>query len=336
MTNSAEEIEHPDHYQYSWVMFYRDTIEFFVSSVKYYEELLVSEKSLIDEDQHLSSFLSEDVRREFKIGRTLEEATRVRIWLELQLNEHPDRFDVDVSLTHGNVRYLKSVGTLYLGFLKQRRNKLSTNPNCTNNLLTALDRRITAQDEALNNMGVFKNASLIPLVIDQNTVDISLADAETNFDSISKVSRPKPQVFSTIEILDSELRRRCLDLFKQFEENGQSDRHDTVIAEATRILENRLRTLTRTTDGAAALAIVTRAFDKENPILKVSKINGEQEAAQLLFRGVFGFIRNQFQHKLISDITPERVLQILGFIDYLISIINTANPIELNDNVRES
>ena len=126
MTDKAITSEHPDHYQYSWVMFYRDTIEFFVSSVKFYEDLLTSEKSLIDEDEHLSNFLTEDARREFKIGRTLDEAKRVRSWLENHLNNQPNRLDIDISLTHGNVRYLKSVGILYLGFLKQRRNKFES------------------------------------------------------------------------------------------------------------------------------------------------------------------------------------------------------------------
>jgi len=331
MTNKTNITEHPDYYQYSWVMFYRSTIEFFISSVKFYESLLQSEKALIDEDEHLSGFLNEDVRREFKIGRTLEEATRIREWLERHLNEHPNRFDVDISLTHGNVRYLKSVGTLYLGFLKQRRNKLSTNPNCTNNLLTAIDRVITVQEEALSNLGIFKNATLIPLVIDQNIPGPTNGELEVNTESVSKVSRPKPQVVSTIEILDTELRTRCLDLFKQFQESGQSERHDTVIAEAARVLENRLRKLTNSTDGATGLALVTRAFDKNRPILKVSEIGGEQEGVQQLFRGVCGFIRNQFSHKLVSDTTPERVLQILGLVDYLISIINSFGPVEQNE-----
>lgn len=333
MTDSINTSEHPDQYHYNWVTFYRVTIEFFLSSVKFYESLLISEKTLIDGDEHLSNFLTEDIRREFKIGRALDETKHYRTWLEGLLNEKPNAFDIDVSIAHGTVRYLKSVGKLYLGFLKQKRNLLSTNPNCTSNLLSALDRQITALDEALNTMGIFKNASLIPLIVDQNISEPTNSDLSVNTESLSKISRPKPQVVSTIEILDAELRTRCLDLFNQFQESVQPERHDTVIAEAARILENRLRKLTNSTDGAAGLVLVGRAFDRDRPILKVSDISGEQEGAQQLFRGFFGFIRNQFSHKLVSDTTPERVLQILGLVDYLISIINSFGNIQQDERL---
>lgn len=326
-TDNEDIRENHDHYQYNWVMFYRDTIEFFIHAVKFYEDLLSKEASILNEDFHLNNFLTNDLRREFRIGRNLEEATRVREWLENHSNKSPDRYDIDISLSHGNVRYLKSVGILYLGFIKQHRNALSENPNMTSNLLSAIDRQISHQEENINQLGVFKNASLIPLIVDQNTIaSAKKLDGKNDVVSIAKATRPKPQIISTIEILDSELRERCLDLFNQFNETGQSERHDTVVAEAARILENRLRLLTKSDDGATGIKLLNRAFDKANPLIKVSTVSAEQEGAELLFRGLFGFIRNQFQHKLVSDISSERVLQILGFVDYLISIINSTIP----------
>lgn len=323
MENSK--LEPPDHHVYSLVMFYRHTVEFFVSAVRFYEELLKNEASLVEKDEHLKNFLTQDIRREFGLGRALDEATRIRQWLEQPLIDNPDRFDVDLNVSHKSVRYIKSVGLLYLGFLKQRRNILSAQPNVTENLISAIDRQITVQEEAFNNQGVFKNTSLIPLLADQTYSPSNDSIAPNEITSFAKATRPRPQVIKTIEILDAELRERCLDLFNQFEETGQPERHDTVVAEATRILENRLRLLTKSTDGAAALKLVTRAFDSESPMLKISEVKGEQEGAELLFRGVFGFIRNQYQHKLLSDVTPERVLQILGLTDFLISIINSAS-----------
>lgn len=324
--DNTEALENHDNYQYNWVMFYRDTIAFFISSVKFYEDLLSQEASLIKADIHLDNFLTNDLRREFKIGRSLEEATRYREWLESHFNKNPDRYDIDISINHGTVRYLKSIGILYLGFIKQHRNTLSKNPNMTTNLLSAIDRQISHQEENINMLGVFKNATLIPLIVDQNTSTSAKLDDQNDIFSIAKVTRPKPQIISTIEILDSELRERCLDLFNQFNESGQSERHDTDVAEASRILENRLRLLTKSDDGATGIKLLNRAFDKANPLIKVSAVSAEQEGAELLFRGLFGFIRNQFQHKLVSDISSERVLQILGFVDYLISIINSTIP----------
>lgn len=325
--------ENHDSHVYNWISFYRETIIFFLESLKFYEDLLKKEDELLKRDIHLNSFLSDELRKEFKVGRDLPKISAFRKWIEEKLSNSSDDWSVDLTLSHGNVRLLKSVGLLYLGFLKHRRNKLSSNPDCSQNLLAALDRGISAQEEALNNMGVFKNASLIPLTVAQNFID-SDENKEYSIEQsfISNAERPKPQVISTIEILDSELRRRCLDLFKQFESDGQSDRHDTVIAEATRVLEDRLRRLTKSEDGATASKLITRAFEGDKPLIQASDISGEQDGAQQLFRGLFAFIRNQFQHKLVSDISPERVIQLLGLIDYLIAIVNSANPIENEPN----
>ena len=57
---------------------------------------------------------------------------------------------------------------------------------------------------------------------------------------------------------------------------------------------------------------------------RISDVDAEQQAAFLLFRGAFGYIRNRAHHKLLSDLPPERVVQIVGFIDYLISLAESA------------
>jgi hypothetical protein len=233
------------------------------------------------------------------------------------------------------VRYIKSIGLLYLGFLKQRRNVLSTNPNVTNMLLSAMDRKISKQEEAFQTQGVFANASLIPLLVDQDLPEIfneSVAEVASAMDtsdaSIVRAKRPRPVLIKSIEILDDELRNRCLDLFNKFEKSGESHRHDTVVAEATRILENRLRLLTKSTGAESGADIAAKAFAPKAPMLRVSEIYAEQEGAYFLARGIFGLIRNATHHKLTSDLIPERVVQILGLIDYLIYVANSGVPVE--------
>src|SRR5690606_35773409 len=115
---------------------------------------------------------------------------------------------------------------------------------------------------------------------------------------------------------------RCLDLFNQFQESGQADRNDTVVAEASRILENRLRKVLGADDGKSAKQLVMDAFSAKSPRLVVSKALPEQESAQLLVLGTFEFIRNSVQHKLLANMPAERVLQILGWTDYLLSVIH--------------
>lgn len=332
MTTLSLTPEPVDSHRYSWVAFLRDTLDFFVCALKFYEELLSSEAAEIEGDPHLKSFFTDEVRREIRFDRGLREAARTRQWLEESLAKSTNKFDCDLGLDHGTVRYLKSVGLLYLGFLKQRRNALSSKPNVTTHLLSALDRQITLREEHLATQGIFAKASVLPLLAGQEQQ--AMVDQERNDPldlSVVHVRRPKPLMIDSIEILDTELKGRCLDLFNQFEESGQSERHDTVVTEATRILEHRLRTLTRSTDAATGADLAARAFAGGMPAIRVSDVQGEQEAVHLLYRGVFGFIRNRVHHKLLSDLAPERVVQILGLIDYLLYVANTGVPSASND-----
>jgi Protein of unknown function (Hypoth_ymh). len=332
MTINSVTPEPADSHHYSWVAFLRDTLDFFVCALKYYEELLTSEAAEIEGDPHLKAFFTDEVRREIRFDRGQREAARTRQWLEESLAKSTSKFDCDLGLDHGTVRYLKSIGLLYLGFLKQRRNALSSKPNVTTHLLSALDRQITLREEQLATQGIFAKASALPLLVEQGRQATVGQEGNDSVDpSVVNARRPKPVMIDSIEILDTELKGRCLDLFNQFEESGQSERHDTVVTEATRILENRLRILTRSSDAATGADLAARAFAGSMPKIRVSNIQGEQDAVHLLYRGVFGFIRNQVHHKMLSDLAPERVVQILGLIDYLLYLANIGVPSESSE-----
>jgi len=131
-------------------------------------------------------------------------------------------------------------------------------------------------------------------------------------------------VATTIEIVDQQLRGRCLDLFNEFDSSNQSHRFDTVVTEATRVLEDRVRTLAALGNEVSGVDLMTKAFGPKAVILRLSSQDSEQEAAHLLFRGAFGFIRNPAHHRLIEKLEKERVLQILGFVDYLLYLAETA------------
>lgn len=133
-----------------------------------------------------------------------------------------------------------------------------------------------------------------------------------------KTGRPRPVVLDSIGILDDELRSRCLDLLEQFQQDGQPDRLDTVITEATRIFEHRLRTLSGAEPTCVGVDLASYAFSGDPPRIELSPVEPEQKAGHLLFRGVFGFIRNQHHHRLIGPLIPERVLEIVAMLDYLI------------------
>jgi len=318
-----EILENHDDYQYTWVMFDRETITFVLRAIDFYLTLLGDEEVELSSDPDLAALITDETRRELGLQRDKERTQRIRTWLEEKLAERGDSWDVTLSLSHWLVRFMKSVGLLYLAKLRRSRNALAARTNVTSSTLATVDREISSKEEMFHFSGVFKNASPLELLATYGSDPVAAdSQPQPQSESLLNTARPRPILVGSIEILDHELRTRCLDLFNQFQENGQSDRNDTVVSEATRILENRLRIVTSCDEGKSAKQLITQAFNLDNPILTVSNVRAEQEAAQLLFLGTFGFIRNQVQHKLLGEIPAERVLQILGWIDYLLSVIS--------------
>jgi len=190
-------------------------------------------------------------------------------------------------------------------------------------MLESLDSQISALEEKVS-IGVFGLATPFKTLVDEIIEMPEEQEEGVNQESFVKARRPRPVIIDTIQILDPELRERCLDLFAAFHEDGKYERLDTVIAEATRILETRLRALAKADQTCVGVELARAAFAGNPPALKVSDVAAEQEAAHLVYRGVFGFIRNQVQHRLLGKLNPERVLQLLGMIDYLLHVAENA------------
>lgn len=157
---------------------------------------------------------------------------------------------------------------------------------------------------------------------------------ESSSEEVISIVKSSPKIATTIELLDPQIRERCLDLFNTFHLEDQTHRLDIVITEATRILEDRIRRLSGADPNLDGLKLVAFAFGGTNPKLKLGTIQSEQDAAHQMFRGVFGFIRNPFHHRLIEKVEKERVLQILGMIDYWIYLTESAERSTNTDEVK--
>ena len=322
--------EPADHHVYDFVEFYRDTFEFYSKAIRFYESLLIANVKTLEEDEDLTAILGPKVLDSYPIGKELKRAERVRKFFDQQLEKGgPEGFDYPVSVTHGFVRFVKSACYPYLEHLRQRRDVIASRPTTPKSLLEAIDQQL-AHFEEKTQIGIFRDATPFPLLIAQITTNTATSSAPSEHRGSQHDFRPQPVVLDTIEIRDSEVRSRCLDLLTQFSEDGRHDRLDTVVNEATRILEDRLRFLSGAPPTCTGVDLAKHAFALPTPRLVVSDNRPEQEAAHLLYRGVFGFIRNSVHHRLVASLQPDRVLQIVGMVDYLISIAEAARREQAN------
>lgn len=324
MNSNSTNIEPTDYHTYSWISFDEEGVKFFLKAFEFYLKLLENDIEEIKKDEDLREILDEEKLKTFEIYKEYDRAKGMVKWFKKEIDEAKDCFDYDImNITHGTIRFIKSAVKLYLSHLKIKRNSLSLKQNISKYALAAVDSCISKHEEILTS-GVFKNATskslLCNAILEQESVETNVEITE----NLTEVTRPLPVIIESIEIFDSELRSRCLDLFALFQKDGKPERLDTVVTEATRIFESRIRSLISAEDNCTGVDLATAAFGSDKPKLVVSSNLSEQESAHLLYRGVFGFIRNPVHHKLVEGLIPERVMQILGLIDYLLHLAESA------------
>jgi hypothetical protein len=269
---------------------------------------------------------TKQVLETYPIAKELERVRRVLGWFERYVKEQgePSAFGYHVRMAQEFVRFLKSVGFLYLESLRRKRQAIAARRTASKALLGAVDQQLAAFEEMMET-GVFRNASPYPLVMDQLPFQPEGGDEPTPAgpEALGAI-KPRPVILDTIEIRDATLRSRCLDLFAQFSQDGQHDRLDTVVSEATRYLEDRLRSLVGASPTVIGVELARYAFGPPDFRLVVSNIAAEQEGMHHLCRGIFAFIRNSVGHRLLGPLQPERVLQIVGLVDYVLSLAEAA------------
>ena len=321
----STEQEPDDYYVYHLLSFNNDTLRFYLEAIKFYEELLKEDIQAIESDKDLAFLLREREKREFEVQKELMRVQRARASIEKKMESRGvDAWDYDIDMSHGSIRFLKSVGLLYLQHLKNRRNILASKPRISTHALKAVDQKISYFEEKTI-IGVFQNATPQALFVSEPASDEVSVEQPISVELGTK--RPRPILIDSIEVLDPELRSRCLDLFQSFKQDGQHERLDTVVAEATRIFEYKLRSISGAPANCVGVDLAFYAFSGKPPKLLVSEVPAEQESVHLLFRGVFGFIRNHVHHHLVENLLPERVLQIVGMIDYLIFLAENATRV---------
>jgi hypothetical protein len=322
----------PDSHIYHGVGFTPDSTRLFLNALRYYADRLDSDLKAITIDTELAKLLDDKSLKSFRITKEIEEVRGYADRFEEKLPLAESMGDYTIPISHGLVRRLKSICVLYLADMDRRRNNVAATHGMTILGLEALDTKLTQWREKME-MGVFRDADPIPLQVgDLASVPVKTISSGARHE-IPGVGLPAaaaaavPKIATTIEILDPQLRERCLDLFTYFDESNQTHRFDNVVSEATRILEDRVRTLAVLGPDVSGVDLMTKAFAPKAVILRLSSQDSEQEAAHLLFRGAFGFIRNPAHHRILDKLEKERVLQVLGFVDYLLYLAHSATKV---------
>lgn len=123
-----------------------------------------------------------------------------------------------------------------------------------------------------------------------------------------------------LEIKDRELRDRCSDLLAAL------DKYDRAVREACVILEHRIRTMTGADSSVLGVNLMSQAFRRDSGAVILADDSAEQEGAHQLYRGIVGFLKNPTSHRLITSYSKNRALEVIGFVDFLLDILQEARP----------
>jgi len=159
---NAPTTEPPDHHVYDWVSFNRDTFEFYLAAVRFYESLLEHDLKAVREDEDLRAILGDQALDSYPIAKELKRIQRVRQWFEERIAKGgKDAWDYDVNISHGTVRLVKSVSALYLGHLRRRRQVIASRPVTSKSMLETVDQQL-ARFEEKTQLGVLNCDTIFP------------------------------------------------------------------------------------------------------------------------------------------------------------------------------
>jgi len=274
---------------------------------------------------HLKSF--GQIKNSFEVGesdydRLLDRMNRMITWANERLESVRSENDqiTEREVSYGTLRLLKAGGLYRVHLLqKQRDQVLHENPTIPRTLLAAIDEKIAQWRDKPR-----------PSVMHEEITDSLHEQSEIVEVSYKTRSRSIPPYLEHIPVLDEGLRKRCLPLIAAIDRNRETESSnkedsvqlDSVVREMSVVLEDRIRKLAKLESESKDL--MGKAFGGSDPPIRFSAGSAAQEGAHLLYRGYSGFVRNEVMHELVPTYTRERVLQLLGMVDYLLFLLTQA------------
>jgi hypothetical protein len=96
------------------------------------------------------------------------------------------------------------------------------------------------------------------------------------------------------------------------------------------VLEDRVRELTGFAGKFSGAELFSATMTRDPCLIRFGSEKDVQEAAHLFFRGYSGLVRNEAMHRLVESYTKERVMQLLGTVDYLLFLLSRAQVQRVN------
>jgi len=131
----------------------------------------------------------------------------------------------------------------------------------------------------------------------------------------------------TLEGLHPKIVERCRILF----ETGQ---YDDAIFNAMNAVEEEVRAKISANPTDVGGALITKALNPESPILSLSKVTAEQEAAHSLCRGAIGWFKSAVGLRFVNGSGPAKAFECLALGSLLLRMLDEAMQIETNMEVK--
>ena len=141
---------------------------------------------------------------------------------------------------------------------------------------------------------------------------------------------PTSEVAPKLDIADEELASRCLPMLTG------DDNADTVIREATTILEDRIRNkpshkylskLMPDSANQSGEKMADKLFAPKNPVILVSTDEGERRGVFMYLKGIFAYPRNVTHHKISDSLEKSWAWSVVGTIDHILGVVGSASVI---------
>lgn len=292
-----------------------ETYQLACMRVKSVRVILEGLRGLLDRMEPFIKIWENQGKQDSPFIQEIENVRSIVSWMNAHLKDKNNYEYIYQTLSHKIVRYLKA-GLLYKQLLVEDEiNKIrQENSSMPDAFFEELEEQIFKLKEEAEE-GFFKNTK---------PADIFLSILLPNKKNIVQTEKTC-LLLDNIPIIDKELSDRCSSLLALADSKIESiNQYDDVLRSAITVLESRIKDKTGLNDYGDAL--IGKAFNKDKPILKVSSNENVQNGVIFLFKGYIAVIRNDLAHNVVP-LTRERTVQLLGFVDYLLSIVEGAEKV---------